>query len=171
MNLSDLAGRPVLDLATATNIGKVADFVIDPVSRRIVGFQLANVKGPAHWLAWDAMNTLGARRRQMLRAISTSSSSWSRPVRWLDLIRLEDALTNFAVTGSTSSPRAASTNAMPTSARRHCAVSRADVQRVDDMLEVTVEIAAIVERGRGAYDRDVALRRAIERCLEILGED
>ena len=60
MNLSDLAGRPVLDLATATNIGKVADFVIDPVTRRIVGFQLDNVKGPAHWLAWDAMNTLGA---------------------------------------------------------------------------------------------------------------
>jgi sporulation protein YlmC with PRC-barrel domain len=59
MNLSDVAGRPVLDLATATNIGKVADFVIDPVNRRIVGFQLANVKGPA-WLAWDAMNTLGA---------------------------------------------------------------------------------------------------------------
>jgi sporulation protein YlmC with PRC-barrel domain len=60
MNLSDVAGRPVLDLATATNIGKVADFVIDPVTRRIVGFQLANVKGPAYWLAWDAMNTLGA---------------------------------------------------------------------------------------------------------------
>jgi sporulation protein YlmC with PRC-barrel domain len=60
VNLSDLAGRPVLDLATATNIGKVADFVIDPVNRRIVGFQLTNVKGPAHWLAWEAMNTLGA---------------------------------------------------------------------------------------------------------------
>ena len=34
-----------------------------------------------------------------------------------------------------------------------------------------MEIAAIVERGRGAYDQDVALRRAIERCLEFLGED
>ena len=60
MNLSDLADRQVLDLAAATNVGKVADFVIDPVTRRIVGFQLANVKGPAYWLAWDAMNTLGA---------------------------------------------------------------------------------------------------------------
>lgn len=60
MNLSELAGRPVLDLATATNVGKVADFVIDPVTRRIVGFLLANVKGPASWLSWDAMNTLGA---------------------------------------------------------------------------------------------------------------
>jgi sporulation protein YlmC with PRC-barrel domain len=60
MNLSELAGRPVLDLVTATNIGKVADFVIDPVTRRIVGFHLANVRGPAYWLAWDAMNTLGA---------------------------------------------------------------------------------------------------------------
>jgi uncharacterized protein with HEPN domain len=32
------------------------------------------------------------------------------------------------------------------------------------------EIAAIVQRGRPAFDADVALRRAIERCLEILGE-
>ena len=60
MNLSDLAGRPVLDLTTATNVGKVADFVIDPVTRRIVGFHLADVKGPAYWLSWDAMNALGA---------------------------------------------------------------------------------------------------------------
>jgi sporulation protein YlmC with PRC-barrel domain len=30
------------------------------VTRRIVGFHLANVKGPASWLSWDAMNTLGA---------------------------------------------------------------------------------------------------------------
>lgn len=32
------------------------------------------------------------------------------------------------------------------------------------------EIASIVERGRDAFDRDVALRRATERCLEIMGE-
>jgi len=60
MNLSELAGRPVLDLATATNVGKVADFVVDPVTRRIVGFHLANVKGPEYWLSWDAMSALGA---------------------------------------------------------------------------------------------------------------
>jgi uncharacterized protein with HEPN domain len=32
------------------------------------------------------------------------------------------------------------------------------------------EIAAIVERGRPAFDDDVVLRRAVERCLEIIGE-
>jgi uncharacterized protein with HEPN domain len=32
------------------------------------------------------------------------------------------------------------------------------------------EIAAIAERGRPAFDDDVVLRRAVERCLEIIGE-
>lgn len=32
------------------------------------------------------------------------------------------------------------------------------------------EIAVIVERGRPAFDDDVVLRRAVERCLEIIGE-
>jgi sporulation protein YlmC with PRC-barrel domain len=59
MRLTELTGRPVLDLATATTIGKVADFVIDPAARLVVGFQLDGVKGPRHWLSWDAMNSLG----------------------------------------------------------------------------------------------------------------
>jgi sporulation protein YlmC with PRC-barrel domain len=59
MRLTDLTGRRVLDLATATTVGDVADFVIDPVARRVVGFQLAGVKGPRHWLSWEAMNSLG----------------------------------------------------------------------------------------------------------------
>jgi uncharacterized protein with HEPN domain len=49
-------------------------------------------------------------------------------------------------------------------------VTRADDQRIDDMLQAIDEIADIVQRGRHAYDRDVVLRRAVERCLEILGE-
>ena len=32
------------------------------------------------------------------------------------------------------------------------------------------EIAAIVARGRAAFDTDLVLRRAVERCLEIMGE-
>jgi sporulation protein YlmC with PRC-barrel domain len=60
MNLSDLYGRPVLDLSTATTVGKVSDVVLDAETRRIVGFHLASVKGPATWLPWDAMNSLGA---------------------------------------------------------------------------------------------------------------
>ena len=54
MNLSDLDGRRVLDLTTATTVGTVSDVVLDPGTRRIVGFHLAGVKGPASWLSWDA---------------------------------------------------------------------------------------------------------------------
>ena len=38
------------------------------------------------------------------------------------------------------------------------------------MVMAADEIASIVARGRAAFDDDVVLRRAIERCLEILGE-
>jgi uncharacterized protein with HEPN domain len=49
-------------------------------------------------------------------------------------------------------------------------VSRSDTHRVADMLMATGEITEITARGRAAFDADVALRRAVERCLEILGE-
>jgi uncharacterized protein with HEPN domain len=49
-------------------------------------------------------------------------------------------------------------------------VSRPDDKRLDDIVEATIEIADIVARGRAAFDEDVALRRAMERCLEIVGE-
>ncbi|MGH9271910.1 MAG: HepT-like ribonuclease domain-containing protein [Ilumatobacteraceae bacterium] len=45
-------------------------------------------------------------------------------------------------------------------------MTRADDKRLDDI----VEVAAIVARGRAAFDSDIALRRAVERCLEIIGE-
>jgi uncharacterized protein with HEPN domain len=38
------------------------------------------------------------------------------------------------------------------------------------MLMAADEIASIVSRGRAAFDDDVVLRRAVERCLEIIGE-
>ena len=38
------------------------------------------------------------------------------------------------------------------------------------MVMAADEIAAIVARGRAAFDDDVVLRRPIERCLEIMGE-
>jgi uncharacterized protein with HEPN domain len=49
-------------------------------------------------------------------------------------------------------------------------VSRSDSQRIVDMISTVEEIADIVGRGRLAFDADIALRRAVERCLEILGE-
>lgn len=35
-------------------------------------------------------------------------------------------------------------------------MTRADTQRIDDMLQATSEIADIVSRGRAAYDNDIA---------------
>jgi uncharacterized protein with HEPN domain len=49
-------------------------------------------------------------------------------------------------------------------------VSRSDAHRLADMLMAADEIARIVSRGRDAYDGDVTIRRAVERCIEIFGE-
>ncbi len=38
------------------------------------------------------------------------------------------------------------------------------------MISTVDEIAEITDRGKAAFDADIALRRAVERCLEILGE-
>ena len=49
-------------------------------------------------------------------------------------------------------------------------MSRSDAHRLADMLMAADEIAEIVRRGKHAFDHDSALRRAVERCLEIFGE-
>jgi uncharacterized protein with HEPN domain len=38
------------------------------------------------------------------------------------------------------------------------------------MISTVGEIAEITGRGKAAFDADLALRRAVERCLAILGE-
>jgi sporulation protein YlmC with PRC-barrel domain len=50
MNVSDLLGRSVLDLATATTIGQVDDVVIDPSTRRVVGLLLGKTRSNRTWL-------------------------------------------------------------------------------------------------------------------------
>jgi len=49
-------------------------------------------------------------------------------------------------------------------------VTRSDDERIADIVEAAGQIAELVARGRGAFDRDVAVRFAIERLLEIIGE-
>ncbi len=49
-------------------------------------------------------------------------------------------------------------------------MSRSDAHRLADMLMAAEEINDITARGRTPFDTDVALRRAVERCLEIIGE-
>lgn len=49
-------------------------------------------------------------------------------------------------------------------------MTRSDAHRLADMLMAAEEITDIAARGRPAFDTDVALRRAVERCLQIIGE-
>ncbi|MET0144641.1 MAG: PRC-barrel domain-containing protein [Ilumatobacteraceae bacterium] len=60
MNLSSVIGRPVVDLSSATTIGRVDDAVVDTTAHRIVGFVLGKVAGPATFLPWESMTALGA---------------------------------------------------------------------------------------------------------------
>jgi uncharacterized protein with HEPN domain len=49
-------------------------------------------------------------------------------------------------------------------------VSRRDDERVADILDAASEIAAIIELGRDAWDKDRIRQLAVERLLEIIGE-
>jgi hypothetical protein len=49
-------------------------------------------------------------------------------------------------------------------------VSRRDDERVADILDAASEIAAIIELGQAAWDKDRIRRLAVERLLEIVGE-
>ena len=49
-------------------------------------------------------------------------------------------------------------------------MSRADDERIDDIIEAASQIAAIVEEGRTAWDADRVRQLAVERLLEIIGE-
>jgi uncharacterized protein YrrD len=59
MNATELLGRPVLDLATATTAGRVDDVVIDPATRRVRGLRIAKAAAGADWLAWDDIAAIG----------------------------------------------------------------------------------------------------------------
>lgn len=49
-------------------------------------------------------------------------------------------------------------------------MSRADDERIDDIVEAAGEIAAIVADGKEAWESDRVRQLAVERLLEIIGE-
>lgn len=49
-------------------------------------------------------------------------------------------------------------------------MSRADDQRIDDIVEAASEITGIVADGRAAWNNDRVRQLAVERLLEIIGE-
>ena len=60
MRATELMDRPVMDLATATTIGRIDDIGVDPVTKRVVGFHLAKTPGRATWLSWERLTAVGA---------------------------------------------------------------------------------------------------------------
>jgi sporulation protein YlmC with PRC-barrel domain len=60
MRATELMERPVMDLATATTIGRIDDISVDPVTRQVVGLHLAKTPGRATWLAWERLTAVGA---------------------------------------------------------------------------------------------------------------
>jgi uncharacterized protein YrrD len=60
VRITDLNKRPVMDLSSATTVGRIDDVIIDPVSRQLVGFELAKTPGKASYLAWDKLRALGS---------------------------------------------------------------------------------------------------------------
>ena len=60
MNVTGILGRGVLDLATATTVGRVDDVVIDPACRRVVAFRLAKTADSRTWLPFEHVTALGA---------------------------------------------------------------------------------------------------------------
>ncbi len=47
---------------------------------------------------------------------------------------------------------------------------RTDAQRKIDILEAAEDLARLAERGRAAFDEDLAVSLAMERLLEVIGE-
>lgn len=59
MKATDLVGHPLMDLATATSIGRIDDAVVDPATRRVAGFVLKKTPAKADWLPWEQVNAVG----------------------------------------------------------------------------------------------------------------
>lgn len=60
MRVTDLNKRPVMDVSSATTVGRIDDVVVDPGTKQIVGFTLRKTPGKQSWLAWDRLKALGA---------------------------------------------------------------------------------------------------------------
>lgn len=59
IRFSDISGNPVMDTSTATTVGRIEAPIIDPLSRRVVGFRIKKSKGPGDVLLWTALAGLG----------------------------------------------------------------------------------------------------------------
>jgi sporulation protein YlmC with PRC-barrel domain len=83
VKLTDLVGHPVLDLATATTIGRIDDVVVDASTGRLRGFLLKKSPVKADWLPWERVNALGADALTVasVDAIAERPAALGRPLR------------------------------------------------------------------------------------------
>jgi predicted nucleotidyltransferase len=85
-----------------------------------------------------------------------------------DLLHLQDELT--ALLGRRRVVRRAETQRSAHQSRSPQSVTRSDDERIADISEAARQVADLVARGRAEFDRDIAVRFAIERLLEVIGE-
>jgi sporulation protein YlmC with PRC-barrel domain len=83
VKFTELVGHPVLDLATATTVGRIDDAVVDPSTGRLGGFVLKKTPAKADWLPWDRINALGADAMTVagVDAIADWSAALGHPLR------------------------------------------------------------------------------------------
>lgn len=59
IRFSDIAGNPVMDTSTATTVARLQAPILDPATRRVVGFRVRRSKGPGNVLLWESVAGLG----------------------------------------------------------------------------------------------------------------
>lgn len=82
MNVSELIGRPVLEISTATTVGRVDDVVVDVSGRRLHGVRIAKSSAAGDWLAWDQIKAIGT-DAVTIEGVSQITSPGELPGPWL----------------------------------------------------------------------------------------
>lgn len=59
ISLSELKGRPVLDLSSATTVAHIGSGILDPSRAAVAGFRLNKSTGPGDVLPWEAIKAVG----------------------------------------------------------------------------------------------------------------
>lgn len=59
INLRELAGRSVLDISSATTIGRVVHGVLDPGRGAVIALRLDKTSGPGTVLPWESIKAIG----------------------------------------------------------------------------------------------------------------
>ncbi len=83
MNISELLGKPVLDLSTATTVGRIDDVVLDVPGRRLHGLRVGKSAGAGEWLAWGDIKAVGTDAVTVEGVDRIGSVPDELPGRWL----------------------------------------------------------------------------------------